>query len=100
MPGSGWTVAVMTRVRVGASASHAAASAAITNADKAPSRTRRTPGLIRAPSGLHECARSLEILLADGLRRPIGQRADHTRRVVAIVLWERVGAGGEDIGHV
>src|SRR5580658_7799993 len=90
----------MTRVRVGTSARSAAATANSTNADKTPSRTRRTPGPIRPPSGMHQCAGGLEVLLSDRLRRPVGQRADNPRGVVPIVLWERVGARGEDIRHV
>src|SRR4030088_2628434 len=44
--------------------------------------------------------RLLEILVSDGVRRPIGERANGERRVVAGVLRKRAGAEHEQIRDV
>src|ERR1700722_8700160 len=77
-PESAWPVAVMTRVRVGASTSHATASTTIRNRAPAAIRARRTKVLMLLLSGVHQGAWGLQVLFADGLRRPVGQRADNT----------------------
>src|SRR6185437_12435788 len=55
---------------------------------------------IARSSRLHQRSGVLEILVADRIRRPIGQRADGTGRVVAGVLRKHRRAHDEHVRHV
>src|SRR5665213_424401 len=99
-PGSAGVRTAISRVRVGQCANNTTAVTSTTTHSVQVSREPARAALMECHLRLNQRTRILEIPLADGPGRPIGQCADEACRVVPVVLRKCVGTGREYVGNI